>query len=296
VPDGRGVSIGRTSIVKLYRVRVREFAVLDVQVQALVGDRRNPGRSRQIQVPQENPKGCHIPVSAGAVAEGIYTLADSAVRWRERRPRAESIDFRINWTISRGQQSVRDQRSGNLCRTHTRSCQVSSAPGVQENVLILSSLADPSEDKLTKYHWELSTLRPFRLIFLLWYSYYPNIPIDRASRIVLDLHRRAVCFVAVAKVHVELWISIADDAVQVGANEVGHAGWVRRARLRCLVVAVAGLVRGLVFAERTRMIWLLQALSDAHAVRSCRRVQMNLLGDLQTSNADVQITFERRVV
>lgn len=35
----------------------------------------------------------------------------------------------------------------------------------------------------------------------------------------------------------------------------------------------------------TRMIWLLQALSDAHAVRSCRRVQMNLVGDLQISNA-----------
>jgi hypothetical protein len=104
VPHGRGVFAGGAAVVQLHRVMFRLLAVLDVQAQGLVGDWRDPEsvtarQSKSVPSPQEEcPRGVplfdHIPVSAGAVAEGDDAPADSAVRRSEGGGRAETFYLR----------------------------------------------------------------------------------------------------------------------------------------------------------------------------------------------------------
>jgi hypothetical protein len=103
------------------------------------------------------------------------------------------------------------------CCTHTRGRQVSSSRSVQDDVLILSRLADSGVDKvplgvgtgIAGFAVALLTSHRMGLAFV---------------KILLDLDLRAICFVATGKIHHVLGIRVADDAVEVGANEVGHVG------------------------------------------------------------------------
>jgi hypothetical protein len=43
-------------------------------------------------------------------------------------------------------------------------------------------------------------------------------------QILLELYLRSIRFVATGKIHEVLGIRVADDAVEVGTDEVGHVG------------------------------------------------------------------------
>lgn len=51
-----------------------------------------------------------------------------------------------------------------------------------------------------------------------------SVDLEWGGSIRTELDLRAIFFVATGKVDKELGVRVADDAVEVGANEVGHVG------------------------------------------------------------------------
>lgn len=72
-------------------------------------------------------------------------------------------------------------------------------------------------------------------------------------RSLLELYLRAICFVATGKIHEVLRVRVADDAVEVGADEVGHVGNLEGWDLLCGgIVWFGGLMRRPGKTERRR--------------------------------------------